>query len=136
MVDNNELLEELSEVVKKENFTEINEVIKKIRLCQNPFDFIEPMLKLMENNPNIDFGNPGPLVHFMETYYNNGYEELLVQSVKNHPTIHTVWMLNRIINDPNLLNRKKYIDLLLSLREREDIGIDILQEIDIFFKNK
>ncbi|MBQ4220938.1 MAG: hypothetical protein II666_15450 [Butyrivibrio sp.] len=50
----------------------------------------------MENNPNIDYGMPGPIVHFMESYYKKGYEDELLKSVKRKPTQHTVWMLNRI----------------------------------------
>ena len=29
----------------------------------------------MELNPGLDFGTPGPLVHFVEQFYGNGYEQ-------------------------------------------------------------
>ena len=58
---------------------------------------VEPILRFMESRPHIDYGAPGPLVHFVENFPN--YEAKLVESVERHPTPHTVWMLNRVIND-------------------------------------
>lgn len=59
---------------------------------------VEPVLRFMEEHPTIDFGMPGPLVHFVERFYGKGYEDRLVQSVERKPTALTVWMLNRVIN--------------------------------------
>ncbi len=56
------------------------------------------ILRVMERNPDYDFGSPGPLVHFVETFYRKGYEAELLASLKRQPTPHTVWLLNRIIN--------------------------------------
>ena len=61
-------------------------------------DAVDPILRFMEANPSLDFGLPGPLVHFVEQYYGAGYEGKLVASVDRNPTLHTVWMLNRVIN--------------------------------------
>jgi len=52
----------------------------------------------MEEHPEIDYGTPGPLVHFLERFYKKGYEEQLVLSIRRKPTCHTIWMLNRLIN--------------------------------------
>lgn len=59
---------------------------------------IEPILKLMETHPEADFGNPGPIVHFVERYHRRGYEQKLLESIGRRPTRHTLWMLNRLIN--------------------------------------
>jgi hypothetical protein len=59
---------------------------------------VEPILRFMESNPSLDFGMPGPLVHFVESFFRRGYEQKLVDSVRRRPTSHTVWMLNRVIN--------------------------------------
>ena len=72
----------------------------------------------MEEFPDADFGQPGPLTHFVETFYSNGYEELLCQSLKRRPTVHTVWMLNRIINVPKLANKETYVALLNEVMNR------------------
>ena len=77
--------------------------------------YIECILHFMEENPKIDYGMPGPLVHFMEKKYKKGYEKLLLESIKRKPTEHTVWMLNRILNDVNLEERNVYMDVLKAI---------------------
>jgi hypothetical protein len=62
---------------------------------------IEPILRFMEEYPAIDFGAPGPLVHFIERFHGKGYDEKLVESVRRKPTSLTVSMLNRLINGTN-----------------------------------
>ena len=62
------------------------------------FVAVEPILQFMESNPSLDYGTPGPLVHFMERFWRSGFEEKLVESIRRRPTSHTVWMLNRLIN--------------------------------------
>ena len=47
---------------------------------------LEPILHFMGEHPKIDFGVPGPLVHFVETFYRIGYEEKLIESVQRKPT--------------------------------------------------
>jgi hypothetical protein len=59
---------------------------------------IEPILLFMESHPSLDFGSPGPLVHFVERFYGRGYEQWLIQSIQRRPTGLTAWMLNRVIN--------------------------------------
>ena len=60
------------------------------------FEAVEPILRFMENHPDVDYGTPGPLVHFVETFPN--YEEKLIKSVERQPTPNTLGMLNRVIN--------------------------------------
>ena len=59
---------------------------------------VEPILRFVETHPHIDFGSPGPLVHFAERFYGYGYEGILLDSLQRRPTALTVWMLNRVIN--------------------------------------
>lgn len=126
------LLLDLQKAVKSEDLLQTNEIIEKIKNEKDSFEYIEPMLRLMEENPNLNFGNPGPMVHFMESYYRKGYEQFLIQSIERKPTVHTIWMLNRILNDPNLLNRKMYIDVLNGLMTRTDLDESVVKEIQTF----
>ena len=64
----------------------------------NQLDSVQLLLRLMERHPLADFGSPGPIVHFVERFYKKGYEEELLLSLKRMPTLHTVWMLHRLIN--------------------------------------
>jgi hypothetical protein len=70
---------------------------------------VEPILRFMEEHPDIDFGMPGPLVHFVERFHGKGYEGKLVESIERRPTPLTVWMLNRIINGTKSLDLRQQL---------------------------
>ena len=61
-------------------------------------EMIDPILSFIERHPDIDFGSPGPLVHFVERFYGNGYDRKLLDSIERRPTPLTTWMLNRVVN--------------------------------------
>ncbi|WP_394522830.1 hypothetical protein [Lacrimispora sp. JR3] len=128
-----EFIETLRKAVSEDDFINIAyDVVDSIKESETPYNFVEPILQLMEDFPEADFGQPGPLTHFVETFYNNGYEELLYQSVKRKPTLHTIWMMNRIINDPKLVNKESYLDLLNEIRNRNNVDKDIKDRINFF----
>ena len=70
-----------------------------------PFDLVAPILDFISKHPEVDFGSPGYLVHFVERFYHQGYEDLLMEVVGKKPTLHNIWMLHRCCNDndPNLV---------------------------------
>lgn len=61
-------------------------------------DVMRPILRFMETHGDLDYGMPGPLVHYLETFFGRGYEAALLESVRRHPTLHTLWMVNRVVN--------------------------------------
>jgi len=123
-----ELLNILKREIDSDDFIGIAyEVIDKIKETENPFKYVEHFLRLMEENPDADFGLPGPLVHFMESF--NGYEDLLLQSVNRKPTIFTVWLVKRVINDPKLENRDRYIDVLKKILNNDTVNKEVKQEV-------
>ncbi len=63
------------------------------------FDAVPVILRFMEANPSLDYGVPGPLARYAESFKGQGYESELTASVQRNPVPHTVWMLNRLIND-------------------------------------
>lgn len=125
---------ELENVMLKEDFYQTNEVIEKIKQESDAFEYLPFIFNIMETNPELDYGMPGPVVHFMESYYRKGYEEILLRSVQNTPTSHTIWMLNRVINDPKLSNREMYTEVLKSLLNRKDISQFVRKDIESFLK--
>ena len=56
-------------------------------------------------------------MHFVETFYKKGYEEKLISSLKRMPTVHTVWMLHRIINGTE--HPEHYLSILKQISEDE-----------------
>ena len=125
---------QLKEAMLEEDFYETNDVIGKIKREENGLEYVSAIFGIMEKNPNVDYGIPGPIVHFMETYYKKGYEDLLLQSVINMPTSHTVWMLNRVMNDPTLVEKSKYLEVLKNSLSRDDIPKSVKEEIKEFIE--
>ena len=124
----------LSEIIKKiednincDDFEIImTECMEDIESNHNRLASVKPLLQLMERNPLIRFGSPGAIVHFLETFYKKGYEEELVDSIKRKPTIHTIWMLNRIINGTD--NKEYYLSLLENIYENKLYDNEIRDE--------
>ncbi|MDF2903811.1 MAG: hypothetical protein K0S25_1449 [Bacillus sp. (in: firmicutes)] len=129
-----ELIDKLSNSVSDENFVDIAyDIVEKIEEKKDAFDAVEPILRIMENSSDVDFGKPGPLVHFVETFYKKGYEEKLVDSIKRQPTTHTVWMLNRIINGSDKKTKKYYLGLLNDVQNQPNISNEIKVLVNQFW---
>lgn len=127
------LISKLSNSIHDEDFIYISEdVTEELEETQNPFDAVEPILRLMECNPDVDFGVPGALVHFVEKFYKNGYEEKLLDSLKRNPTKHTIWMLNRIINGSDEESKDLYIKIMKEILDSNKTGKDIKSLIEQF----
>jgi hypothetical protein len=98
------------------------------------FDAVDPILRFMEEHPHFDFGCPGPLVHFVETFYKKGYEDRLCQSIRKRPTPHTIWMLNRLINGSKGDSKAHYVTLLDEVLARSDLDTYTLAQAGEFRK--
>ena len=104
--------------------------IMKLEIQNIGIEAVKPLLQLMERHPLGEFGVPGAIVHFVERFYKKGYEELLVESIKRKPTMHTVWMLKRIINGSE--NKKDYIELMKAIIEHNDVEDEIRNQARAF----
>ena len=106
--------------------TVMMDCMEEIEENYNQLDSVQPLLRLMERHPLTDFGSPGPIVHFVERFYQKGYEEELLLSLKRMPTLHTVWMLNRLINGKD--QAEVYLDLLKEISENASYDKEIREE--------
>ena len=106
--------------------TVMMDCMEEIEENYNQLDSVQPLLRLMERHPLTDFGSPGPIVHFVERFYKKGYEEELLLSLKRMPTLHTVWMLNRLINGTD--QAEVYLDLLKDISENVSCDKEIREE--------
>ncbi|QCT01641.1 hypothetical protein E6C60_0921 [Paenibacillus algicola] len=112
----NRLMVKLEKSIMKEDFIDVTyDIVEEIEERGDAFEAIQPIFKLMEKYSSVNFGSPGPLVHFVEKFYKNGYEEKLVESLKRQPTQHTVWMLNRVINGSQGDRKAYFINVLDSI---------------------
>src|SRR5258706_1872315 len=94
-----EISDQLEAIASAEDFaTSSAELTEAWSSTQVGIECVGPILRFMEEHPGLDYGMPGPLVHFIEEFYLKGYEERLIESVARKPTMLTVWMLNRVLN--------------------------------------
>lgn len=102
-----ELIKEMEEHIDSDDFEQIQEeCISQIEKADLGIGAVEALLLFMERHPLSDFGVPGAILHYAEQFSGKGYEELLIASVMRRPTLHTVWMVNRVKNAEE--NTEKY----------------------------
>lgn len=115
-----DLIKKMEEQIDSDDFEEVQEeCIYQIEKENLGISVVEPLLLFMERHPLSDFGMPGAIVHYVEQFYKKGYEDLLVDSVIRRPTLHTVWMINRIKNAGE--NSDKYEKILNDILEKQDV---------------
>lgn len=120
------LIETLTENIESDDFIDIAyDVTDELEELPNAFEAVEPILKLIEANPTVDFGVPGPLVHFLENLDEQQYEEKLVESIQRCPTGHTLFMLNRITNGAHDSKKQRYIELFESVINSPGVSNDV-----------
>ena len=129
MID--ELIKEMEQHIDCDDFEEIQEkCVSKIKESNPGIDVVESLLLFMESHPLSDFGIPGAIVHYVEQFYKNGYEDLLIASVVRRPTLHTVWMMNRIKNASE--NSEKYEKLLNDILTKQGVEEEIKNSVKEF----
>lgn len=94
-------------ITEDQEFELADEIVDAMEAYPQPFDLVDPVLDFISKHPEVDFGSPGYLVHFVERFYHQGYEDLLMEVVGKKPTLHNIWMLHRCCNDndPNLVRQ-------------------------------
>lgn len=112
MLNRDQILTALQNAVTVDQKYELaDEIIDAMEASPDSFDLVAPILELIANHPEVDFGSPGELVHFVEKFYHQGYEDLLLESVRKNSTVHNIWMLHRCYNahDPELVSKIKVL---------------------------
>lgn len=124
-------INEMEEQVDSDGFEEVQEAcMLQIEEEGLGIAAVEPLLLFMERHPLNDFGMPGAIVHYVEQFYKSGYEDLLIASVTRRPTLHTVWMINRIKNAGE--NSDRYRKVLQDILEKQDVEAEIKESVKEF----
>jgi hypothetical protein len=98
---------------------------------------VEPVLLFMERHPSLDFGSPGPLVHFVERFNGAAYLDALSASLERTPTAHTAWMLNRVANGaPTREARLALVDLMERTRRNPAASEDAIAALTHFLEHQ
>jgi hypothetical protein len=129
----NQLIAQLSGALRDGSLDSVADTISD-ELGKNPhaFEAVRAILELMESNPDFDFGRPGALVHYVEKYYRNGYEDELLASLARRPTQHTVWMLNRLINGSEGESKRRYLRVLDGITLDRSLDASVLSLAEHF----
>ena len=131
---NNELktiLNQMESCIEDDEITyEFDDLIEKISDLNLGSASIEPLLFFIEEHPLVDFGFPGTIVHYLERFYKQGYEEKLIDSLNRRPTRHTVFMINRLINGTT--HKEEYLLLMNAIIHRNDVEQEIKDDAQEF----
>lgn len=119
-------------VIPDEEYYIDSEIIDAMLEYPDPFQFVNPILEIISQNPSVDSGSPGELVHFVEKFYKNGYEEALIGYVKKSPTFHNIWMIHRCYNDANSPFHNDFLSLINEIKENPSTSADIIKAIEMF----
>lgn len=107
----NDVFQSLQAIATSDDFiSQTYELTDKWAAEPDSYKAVAPILSFLEENPDVDVGSPGPLVHFVEQFSGNKYETKLLESLRRKPTSHTIWMLNRVINGvEDAAQRRTYV---------------------------
>lgn len=124
---------ELEKAILGEDFIETSELLEKIYNSGSGKKYVEFLINFMSDNPDVDYGMPGPVVHFIEKYPIDYYVVFLLKSIEKRPNDTLLWMLNRITNVADKKTKNKYIEIFRNVIARKDIdGITREAAIDFY----
>ena len=128
-----QIINALKEAAKPYDSYYIEDEVKQAMMqLPEPFELVEPILEIIGLNSTVDFGMPGDLVHYVESFSEKGYEELLIASVKKNPTAHNIWMVHRCYNDVENSLREEFKSLITELKTDSSVSQGIKEVIDEF----
>jgi hypothetical protein len=131
-----EIAEQLQRIASMNDFaTHSAELTDAWSRAGDGVEMIEPVLRFIEQHPTIDFGMPGPLVHFAEKFCGKGFEEKLMESVERKPMLLTVWMLNRVLNGTSAGPAKRRLhEVMERVRDNQAADQNTLKLVNRFLQ--
>jgi hypothetical protein len=126
--------EQLKMAIINEDFYETNEILEGIYNSDEGEGYIQFLIDFMRDNPMIDYGMPGPIVHFIEKYPQEKYKLFLLSALNEKPNCHLLWMLNRIANVADDSDKKKYTEIFRNISERNDVDEIIKNDAKGFYE--
>jgi hypothetical protein len=93
-------------------YADFGEICEDLRKEQAGPEILEILLQFIEGHPDVDYGSPGPLMHYMETFSGLVYEGAVLASLARRPTSYTIWMLNRMINSAKGDDRLRLVEAM------------------------
>ena len=115
------IIKEIQQSISDDSYeSKISDYLIKLDEFDNKDDVIKALFNLIQDNYLYDFGTPGVLTNYIESF-DTIYEGYLVKSIKVRPAIVSIWMLNRCINaNENIDKYKSILDGLLLSDETDN----------------
>ena len=122
------IITNLENSIDASNFSDIcDSAVLEIEKLPSPKEAIAQLLSFMAKHPDLNYGMPGAFVHFIETFPEEIYVDVLIDSIKRQPTEHNTWMLLRIMNTWSSPRQKEYIQVMKNTLSHPTIGEDLKQ---------
>jgi hypothetical protein len=137
MMTTDEIIQALSSFVPTErsdddNISYFYELMEDLKHNSDRERAIEPIFRLIEKHPHIDYGSPGPLAHTLESFHDI-YQDYLFASLDRKPTPLTAWMLNRLTNaDQNYLEHKALTEKMHALLKHPALDEETKSAVEDF----
>ena len=96
---------------------------------------IEPLLSFMTKYPDLDYGMPGALIHFIESFPEAAYIDFLIRCIQKQPTEHNVWMLLRIMNTWESSRQDEYIGIMKTALLHPNINEGVKESIKEYLQD-
>lgn len=128
-----EIIAKLRNLAKpNEDFIISDNVLNAMNNYADKSELVEPIIKVISENPLTDFGLPGELVHFVEKYSKQDYEEILIKYVSKMPTYHNIFMLHRCYNDFKNPFHEEIVKTISNIKNNKNTSDEIKKCIDEF----
>jgi len=124
------LFQRLSEISQDEDSFpyRLDDLVKELPNTDDGLILVPIIFRFLEDHPDLDYGSPGALVHYVEKFWKRGYEKYLVESVSRHPISHTIGMLNSLVNGTKDAASKMQLVELMRSTARHPLADSATQE--------
>lgn len=90
-------------------------------------NYLTRIFNLFEKYPDAYWGDPGVIVHYIESMDRTVYENELISSIERCPVEHTLWMLNRICNSKKTKDEINiYCNIFQSTAQKKYVNSNVL----------
>ena len=124
-------IEDLKKAIEKDDHNEADAILADMDIQNPDGSLTATLIEFIADNPNLNFGLPGPVIHFIEK--KGRYEEPLIRAVYQKPNWYLLFMMNRYIN-ANDSYGDGMLEALKFTSARTDIDKDIADDAMEFYE--
>jgi len=115
--------EKISKFIEENSDYVLDDIEDEVEKFKSKLDssIVKDIFILFEKYSSFHFGIPGSLTHFIERLEDT-YKKELVSSLKRFPTVHTLALLQRVVNGTNVVEQREiYINIYDEIFREESL---------------